>query len=163
MAVRGGLRSGIVDVGDDDFSAFTRQRRRASRANSRRTARYNRDLAPYLAHRALLQSPDLGENIPVAPCGRRLPGLVRAEFGHQIACQVSVERGHRCLVGGRGAEPDKAVRPHEDSAAIGHAGLDRIEPSACSVDNRDEFTPLRAQMIQARCRAKTRSDDGRCR
>ena len=47
------LRAGIVDVGDDDFGAFTRQSRCACRANSRRTARYDGDLALYLAHSLL--------------------------------------------------------------------------------------------------------------
>jgi hypothetical protein len=39
------LRAGIVDVGDDDFGAFTRQSRRACCADSRRTPGYDRDLA----------------------------------------------------------------------------------------------------------------------
>jgi len=47
------LRAGIVDVGNDDFGAFTRQSRCACRANSRRTARYDGDLALYLAHSLL--------------------------------------------------------------------------------------------------------------
>jgi hypothetical protein len=47
------LRAGIVDVGDDDLGAFTRQSRRACSTNSRRSPRYDRDLALYLAHRVL--------------------------------------------------------------------------------------------------------------
>jgi hypothetical protein len=38
--------------------------------------------------------------------GRRV--LARAEFGHEISREVSVECRHRCLVGGRGTEPDEA-------------------------------------------------------
>ena len=47
------LRAGIVDVGDDDFGALTRQSRCACRADSRRTPRYERDFSLYLAHRVL--------------------------------------------------------------------------------------------------------------
>src|SRR6516165_9179934 len=81
-------------------------------------------------------------------------GAACAEFGHEISRQVSVNRVHRCLVGGGGAEPNKAVRPHEDGAAIGHASLSRIELCACSIHNRDELTPAGAEMVQARRRTK---------
>ena len=41
---------------------------------------------------------------------------------------MRVERGHRRRVGGGGAEADEAVRPDEDGAAAGRAGLRRVEP-----------------------------------
>src|SRR6516165_413833 len=68
--------------------------------------------------------------------------------------QVSVKRIHRYLVGGGGAEPDEAVRPHEDGAAIGHTSLSRIDLCACSIHNRDELIPAGAEMVQPRRRAK---------
>ena len=71
----------------------------------------------------------------------------RSEFGHEISRQVSVKGIHRYLVGGGGAEPNEAVRPHEDGAAIGHTSLSRIELCACSIQNRDELTPARAETV----------------
>jgi hypothetical protein len=67
---------------------------------------------------------------------------------------VSVKRVHRSLGGGAGAEADKAVRPYEDGAVIGHTSLSRIELRACSIHNRDELTPAGAEMFQARRRTK---------
>lgn len=58
--------------------------------------------------------------------------------GHEIRGQVGVQGVHRRLVGGSRAEPDEAVRPDKDGAAVGHAGLGRIEISDCGIDNRDE-------------------------
>ena len=67
---------------------------------------------------------------------------------------MSVKGIHRYLVGGGGAEANKAVRPHEDGAAIGHTSLSRIDLCACSIHNRDELTPAGAEMVQARRRTK---------
>ena len=65
-----------------------------------------------------------------------------------------IKRIHRRLDGRGSAEPDEAVGPHEDGAAIGHAGLGRIKLRICGVDNRNKFIPARAEMFQARCRAE---------
>ena len=73
---------------------------------------------------------------------------------HEISRQVSVKGIHRYLVSGGGAEPNEAVRPHEDGAPIGHTSLGRIKLYACSIHNRDELTPTGAEMVQARRRAK---------
>ena len=59
---------------------------------------------------------------------RRLHRLVKS--GHQISREVGVKGIHRRLVGGGSAEPDEAVRPHEDGTAVGQAGLGRIEVRA---------------------------------
>jgi hypothetical protein len=50
----------------------------------------------------------------------------RAYVGHQICRQVSVKGGHRHRGDGSGTEPDEAVRPHEDGAAVGDASFGRI-------------------------------------
>jgi hypothetical protein len=86
--------------------------------------------------------------------GSSLGSLASAAVGHQISRQVVIKRIHRRLDGRGSAEPDEAVGPHEDRAAVGHAGLGRIELRICGVDNRNKFFPARAEMVQARCRAE---------
>ncbi len=67
---------------------------------------------------------------------------------------MSVEGGHRGLVGRDGAEPDETIRPNEDGAAVGHPGFGRIDIGACGIDDRDEPVPARTKMIEARQRAE---------
>ena len=90
----------------------------------------------------------IDQNVRIS-CRWRLP-TAPAVVAVPVRRQVGIECRHRRLVGRSGAEPDEAVRPHKDGAAIGHAGLGRIEVRARSIDNRDELAPARAEMVQAR-------------
>jgi len=51
---------------------------------------------------------------------------------HEISRQVGVKGIHRYLVGGDGAEPNKAVQPHEDGIAPLRSLLSRQSPGLSS-------------------------------
>ena len=80
---------------------------------------------------------------------RRRKGRGSNSIRDEIAGQMSIQRSHRCLVGGCGPEPDEAVGPHQDGATLRHTRSYRIEPGACRIDDRNKIAPARAQSIQA--------------
>lgn len=55
---------------------------------------------------------------------------------HEISRQVGVKGIHRYLVGGDGAEPNKAVQPHEDGIAPLRSLLSRQSPGLSNADLR---------------------------
>jgi hypothetical protein len=63
---------------------------------------------------------------------------------------MSVQALHGGVIRRRGAEPDEAVRPHEDGASVRNAGLGRDEARAGAVDNQRELFPARPEFLQPR-------------
>ena len=63
---------------------------------------------------------------------------------------MGIEGGYGRFIRRACAEPHEAVRPDEESAAIGNSCFDRIELSACGIDDRHEPVPARAKMLEAR-------------
>ncbi len=61
-----------------------------------------------------------------------------------------VEGVHARRIGWGGAKTDEAIRPNQNSSAIGDAGLCRVKSRRSSIIDGHQPTPTRAKIVEAR-------------